>query len=346
MLTIIGQILRIIGIGLAGLAGILLLFVLLVLFVPLRYRGTLSKKTEGQQVDIRIGWLFRLLSARVYWTGEKPKITLRIAGITLFDSTKPKKQKKLKDTKELYIEKKEDIQQIQPEITEMNTEKQEPEKQDPISESMSLEENNIKEDNIEEDNVEELEISEMKSQGWKVWNLLKRLKDWICSKVIWIKNQIRFILSLIWSGIDFLMNLKKRLKESIGKVGKLRTKAGLIQTFFRESNNRTGIKAVLVILKMVGKHVLPTKLSGSVVFGTGDAYSTAQILVYTAMFYGLYASNFDLQADFEQKRLEVEIKLKGRIRPFKLLLYLFKLWRTAEFKQLLRNIKKLKEELL
>lgn len=346
MLTIIGQILRIIGIGLAGLAGILLLFVLLVLFVPLRYRGTLSKKTEGQQVDIRIGWLFRLLSARIYWTGEKTKITLRIAGITLFDSTKPKKQKKLQDTKELYIEEKEEIQQIQPEITEMNTEKQKPEKQDSVSESVFLEENKLEEEKLEEEKLEELETSEIKSQGWKVWELLKRLKDWICSKVIWIKNQIRFILSLIWSGIDFLMNLKKRLKEIGEKIGKLRTKAGLIQTFFRESDNKTGIKAVFGILKMVGKHVLPTKLSGRVVFGTGDAYSTTQILVYTAMFYGFYGNNFDLQADFEQKRLEVEIKLKGRIRPFKLLLYLFKLWRTAEFKQLLRNIKKLKEELL
>lgn len=358
MLTIIGQILRIIGIGLASIAGILLLFLLLALFVPFRYRGVLFKKPEGQQADIRVGWLFRFLSARIYWTKEKPKITLRIAGIPLFDSTKPKKQKKVKQ-----IAKKTEPEQLPEPISSQNQDQDEPSKAEERfvreketeqrEEALQKTQAETKDSyDTEPKPKEEKDFYDTEPKPRKDCETtcetpkgFKKLLQGICSLITWIKNQIQFILSLIQSVIDFFVNMKERLKAVGEKIRNLRTKTGLIRTFFTDDTNRTGIAAVLRMITMVGKHIFPLQISGTVIFGTGDAYSTTQALVYAGMFYGFYGGNFNLEADFEKKRFEVEVNLKGRIRLFQLLIYVFRVWRTAEFRKLLKNIKKLKGEL-
>lgn len=371
MLNIIGLILRIIGIVLGSLAGLLLLFVLLALFVPLRYRGFFCRKPEEQQIDIRAGWLFRLLSIRLYWQQEKPRITVRIAGFFLFDSTRPKrKRKKLKaDTipEESKLEQSENGQN--PELLEEpeepkllediaeNPEAIKKEQESTVQESKKVSEEAVLEEQKEQDQNKEklledsdvsqiepaLEQTESNSSSEKhIW---KRIFLWFRHKIEQIKKLFQLILSIFHRIVDFFIHFRQSLFTLADKLRMLRSKAGVLQLFLTDTGNRNGFSAIIQMLRIAGKHILPYRLTGKVLFGTGDAYSTAQILVYAGMFYGIYGKNFNLEADFEERRLEVEIKLKGRIRLIQLLLYVFRLWKTAEFRKLLKNVKQLKEEL-
>jgi hypothetical protein len=67
------------------------------------------------------------------------------------------------------------------------------------------------------------------------------------------------------------------------------------------------------LVKIV-RHILPRKLKGSVRFGTGDPCSTGKILGAAAMLYPIYGGHINVEPVFEEKALEFDLYLRGRIR--------------------------------
>ena len=118
-----------------------------------------------------------------------------------------------------------------------------------------------------------------------------------------------------------------------------------VKEFFESEDNILGILQALNSIKRLLKHVLPGKISGYVRFGTGDPCTTGQILGLLAAFYGYYGRTLTIQPDFLEKCLETEVKIKGRIRIFTLLMVLLGLWFDKKFKLLIANFKKLKAEI-
>ena len=99
-----------IGILLLVLLGLLLLIVLLVLLAPVRYRGRLDKKEAPEEIfraDGLVSWLNPLLRVRVHFAEKKLHYTVRIFGICLLNSDKPKKEKPVKEKKKNKKSKKE-----------------------------------------------------------------------------------------------------------------------------------------------------------------------------------------------------------------------------------------------
>ena len=62
------------------------------------------------------------------------------------------------------------------------------------------------------------------------------------------------------------------------------------------------------------RHVLPRKLEVFGIVGTGDPASTGQIMAIQGMLYPWHKGNIRLEPDFEEKYIEGELHLKGRIR--------------------------------
>jgi len=94
MLSVLGTILKIIGILFLAILGLLLSLVVLVLLVPVRYRAEAEYYDQNLKADVKITWLLHLISARGGYRDGKLVYRIRILGYPLFRSDKEKAPRK------------------------------------------------------------------------------------------------------------------------------------------------------------------------------------------------------------------------------------------------------------
>ena len=83
---------------------------------------------------------------------------------------------------------------------------------------------------------------------------------------------------------------------------------------FLESERFARLKALLF---QEGKrticHIRPRKIKGHIKIGTGDPYRTGQLLAVAGIFFPVYGEHITIEPYFEQKILEGNMSVKGRI---------------------------------
>ena len=104
MLHIILLILKIIGIVILALLGFLLGVLLLILFIPIRYVIEGEKKAE-LTLHGRVSWLLRILCVKFQYIGNEFQYKVKVFGVTILDSLKPR-VKKIKQKKKRKVKKK------------------------------------------------------------------------------------------------------------------------------------------------------------------------------------------------------------------------------------------------
>ena len=62
------------------------------------------------------------------------------------------------------------------------------------------------------------------------------------------------------------------------------------------------------------RHIMPRSGSGKIVYGAGDPAGTASAMQAAAVLYPLYAGSIEVEPDFENQALDVDIDIRGRIR--------------------------------
>ena len=112
MIQILLFVLKILGITVLTILGAVLLLLAIVLFVPVFYRVRIIHNPEKTQVKARVSFLFPLFLATVEYF-QKLSYKVRIFGVTMVDSEKPKKDKPKKEKK--FKNKKNRKQKKQPE---------------------------------------------------------------------------------------------------------------------------------------------------------------------------------------------------------------------------------------
>lgn len=73
------------------------------------------------------------------------------------------------------------------------------------------------------------------------------------------------------------------------------------------------------------KKIKPVKIEGNVVFGTGDPATTGQAIGAIAVLYGFLPEKLHITPDFEEKKYEGNLHVKGRIRLIHVLVIALKL---------------------
>ena len=73
-------------------------------------------------------------------------------------------------------------------------------------------------------------------------------------------------------------------------------------------------------------HIRPRKIKGHIKIGTGDPYRTGQLLAVAGIFFPVYGEHITIEPYFEQKILEGDISVKGRIYGS---FFVRLVWRTA-----------------
>ncbi len=301
------QILKIIGIVLLCILALLVVLLLLVLFVPIRYRVTGERKVPDDapvRLKARVTWLLHLVSVSFFYP-EQAYIKVKVLGIKVF-STEPKNEEAEQKEKSSG---KEESDKKETKAEEKNTAERvdTPEKQETeVKEEVTVAEEEIPESIDVEENEEEAPT--VFGFFRKLWNSLKNIKytiQKIYDKIREMIKNIRYYCKVLQS-------------ESFERA------FGLCKNELFEAL----------------MHILPGKLSGEFVIGTGDPASTAQILAIHGILYPLIGNHITVIPDFENTIVKGDFSFKGRVTVFRLLKTAMKLYFNRDIKRVIRLLKR------
>lgn len=293
MIQILLLILKIIGIILLAVFGILLLILALVLFVPVSYRAQITHHPDQTRVTASVSFLFPLFVFKVqYLNGISYK--LRLLGIVLLNSERPKKTKNKKQQ-------------------EQKPEKQEKPKKEKMQGTAEKEPPERAGKQQQEKKSPEQETKEQESTG--------RFEK-IRSKI----QKTRKTISTVIAKIKTVLHKKDRLVQ-----------------LFEMPETKQALSFAYQKLKHLLKHIFPKKINGFVVYGADEPATTGQVLGVLSVLYAKTGSLLEIQPDFNNKRLECEVELRGRIQLFTLLCITLKVFFNKELRLFLEKLKKIKE---
>lgn len=313
MLHVLLFVLKILGIILLAVLGVILAGVLLALFVPVRYRadGSFYKVSRGEAC---ISWLFRAFQATVSWE-EKLVVTVKVLWLQPFQETLWEREPEMEDTgnEDPWAGQEEDPAVLEPRreklpeggIPWLEEEAGIPVDQEPEMVHMAelL--------GAEEESPDRLPEQNGMGKAEKFPFCLERLKNTAA-------------------------RMRERLHSAKMKYRKLK------RTFTDEENKKTFRLVRRQIVRLI-RHLLPQTLKGTLRFGFEDPSYTGQVLAAVSPFYGVYARSFTLIPEFEEKILEGEVHIRGRIRAATVLWTAGRVFLNKNFRRLLRGRVRRKE---
>lgn len=342
-------ILKIIGIILAVLLGLALLLVCIVLFVPVRYKANVQKAGEETAGQIKVSWLFHGVTVTLDYQNKKMGTVIRILGINLqwlkglFHKKKKSDAVEKKESHTLFQKplQKECEQEANKENEELTNYKISADKSitgESVTDKTVADEQSetaVARETVSEnsENEENLPIGLMHKRIASIKKVFKGI-PLIFRKIIEI---IRFVFSIPAKLIGTFRKISSAIKNICGKINDLKT-------FLRDERTKAALRCIKNRLIRILKHILPRRLNGEVRFGFEDPCTTGQLLAGIYMFYPVYQEHINIYPDFENRVLEGNLKLKGRICLSVLLWHALMLFIDEDFKYVL-NILLHKEEL-
>ena len=366
MLEIILLILKIIGIVLLSILGLVVLIILLILFVPVRYRAQ-GEKHEEIKAEGRVTWLLHLLRIKVSYKDGKLKTKGKLLFFTIINSDEDveeqiaeeefaeediddslfpveleadetEKAASTGDFNEKEEVKKESTETTKEEVTETKQEESEETKESPEKAAEKAEEKAAeKAEEKANEKTEEKAAEEDKTVIDADETEKKHQENDVTEKESTVEEK----------NPGHKVGKKKRKKDSKKETDEENEKKqGIVKKVKNLYNIKNDPRAKRFYalakkrLKKIIRHILPRKLKGSVRVGTGDPCSTGKILGAAAMMYPLYGGNISVEPVFEEKALEFDLRLRGRIRIITVGLPLLRTYRNRDFKYLRKKIKK------
>lgn len=320
MLHIILTILKVIGIILLCILGLLILILSCILFVPVRYRAAVSQKEDTNAV-LRVHWLLHIISVKAVLREKKLRWKLKVFGIPIRDSNrkaKPKKprkphKKKKKQEQELLAEQ-ESVSattQNQPDGNTVRCEAESAGRREAESVRSEAESTDGFHGNDRPDETDAQDSAD--TSGRKGGT-----RDTFFRKIPGIIQKIQYTIRNIYDKIkQICCNIRHYLD------------------ILERKETAEAWKQCTWAVKHLIHHIRPRKLSGHVLFGMEDPATTGKILSYVCLLFPLYGDHLEVQADFEQKILEADVRMRGRIRVFTVLRIALRVYRDRNVRRVL-----------
>lgn len=305
MLHILLMILKIVGILIAIILILLLLAMLILVFAPLQYRldGSCKGTLETAEVNLRFTWLYRVFGGYVSYREGKSDWQVRI----LWKKLNVKKESE--NVKNDLPQKKEMCQEKSQEESNHAEEK----KDHPaiVSEEIS-EQKDKPESQAEKKSKVEESVTKEKNHGW-----IEKIKK--------IFYKIKYTFRKFCDKIKIIAEKKEKLIEFLAD----------------EIHQNAFVKLKEELMRLL-RFLKPKYLSGCVRFGFEDPSLTGKVLAWLSMFYGMYGEHLILQPDFQEKVLEGELHVRGKVRASYFLIVLFHIWRSKEIRTTYQHVRKFK----
>lgn len=311
---------------------VLLLLIGLLCFVAVKYRAKIV--LEEKTVKARLSWMGFVLSAPILYTPERSvEIKCKVLGIKIWPFAKKKKKAKKKNTsgkrnkqkKRSSVKRQDAVEQIQDSASEEHT-------------AVPMEKSRQEEENLRADeNAPQPEPEEVTFEKEEAVNKAEPPQQ---SKVSWwnkIRQKILYYKERIQSGIKACKKGYRRIRQ---KVHSLRVLWELLQ----KEKAKSFVCIVRKNVVLLWKKIRPRTIKGKIVFGMEDPCTTGQILGGLSILYPFTDGKLQIVPDFQQKRLEGTVIIKGKVRLFTLLKFILTLWLNEDGQALQKEWKKWKED--
>ena len=311
-MSILFLILKIIGILI--LIPIVLLLILLIFPICYQIEGDFDGKSPKAQV--KVSWAVIFLRAKAFYE-EELNFGIRIFGIPVYDSRKEhwsvfgehkekdkKKHKKRSDSKKKQYNKKTNKKRVKKKKSTYPSEDEDvfnltwDEKEKRTRTSTTRKTHERSEDKISESKIDKTTDKEKEFFGKRIVNFLKKCYN--------------------------------RCKNFITKVSKITNKMEMIGNLFEDEDIIDAVKRIKRYGVNGVKLLLPQKLNAKITFGFEDPYYTGKVLGWIAALIPIYGDHIDITPDFEKRILKGELKIKGRIRRYKILYLLWKVYKDKD----------------
>lgn len=315
MIHILLVILKIIGIVLLVILGLLLGILLAVLFIPVRYKAEGSY--HGQLLlSVCATWFFHILAFRAVYEGEGLVCSLKVLGFRLWHNREKAPARDLEDGLETILGDEEqslyeELQQDEEHYRKSQEEQahggqsggeqtrggQSVEEQahgSQLHEERAGEQDaNRKESGEEEDRTG----PESVKRGPGIMGKIKGFPGRISQSIRHILEKLKFSFAKI---CDKLKGIREFVQEK--------------KMWLEDEKNQASLKLLYRQTKRLLVHLWPRKGRCTVTFGFDDPYTTGQVLQAASLIYPFYHRQLFLYPVFDEKILDAEGSLKGRIR--------------------------------
>ena len=338
MVHIILLILKIAGIVLLSLLGILILLVLMVLFVPVRYNISADYHSR-LTANIKISWLLNVLRLKASYANDL-SVKAYAMFFKIFDnnSDKEKKQKNKEGDKcidDMYVadssqetagqyaagRQNETSGTGNSQDTAVQVEALEAEKA--VADKKMVADEAIESRSNYQHNEDDKHNRQSVSQPHKKKDLIGRLKAALNS----VKDKL----------ISIKSKFKKLLKAIVDKKRSAWQKINDLKVIINDEENKELVRLIKKELKELIREITPVKYDVNVRYGCEEPYMTGRILGVIAVIYGITGVQFNITPEFEQKVLEGDIYMKGRVRIYRLLLIALRIYKNNRFRKLVFN---------
>ncbi|MCM1039235.1 MAG: DUF2953 domain-containing protein [Ruminococcus sp.] len=332
MIHILLLILKIIGIILGVLFGIVLLGIILVLFVPVRYTINASR-TEGEgnppaQVTAKISWLLHIINIKAAYPAEV-WLRARVLFITVFRL--PKKEKARPEQENAGAEK----EKAPPELENAGAEK---EKAPPEQENAGAEER--KAENVGTAAGEENASAVMAETGTAADAAEQPAESELPAPSVEKKKKRRspkFSLKGLWKKISaFFQNIWYTIRKICDRIKSIWENIEYYLDILRSDTFKSSYELCKDELHTVFSYIRPRKIQADLAIGLDDPASTAKILSYYGILYPLIGNHVTIVPDFDKKRIEGTVFIKGKIRMFTFIKAAVRIYFNKDIKRLIR----------
>ncbi len=349
MWHVIVIILKIIGIGLLLLLGLLLLALLAFLFVPVRYDawGKSQGDIEGR---LRITWLLHAVSVPVIYRRGQLTVKVKLLGIPIMRiPDPPDKPAKDKDQGEDGIGK--DQGEDTEKAERIPASRRGADAKDPgtgteewgegLSEPGESVQDRTQERAKDQEALLTAESPAEADEKPREMAALSGTRELTVKEKEIPKKKRFFLLDILARIWEKLKKLQYTIRLFCAKIREGRQRLQELREFLTLDSTRAALKLckgqMFYLLKKLG----PKKVRGWVHFGTGDPAQTGEILGGISALYALWPCRLELQPDFQQKVLEGEIRIKGRLRMCTLVGIAWRLWRDKNMKVVYKRIREI-----
>ena len=295
MIHILLVILKIIGIVLLVILGLLLGILLAVLFIPVRYKAEGSY--HGQLLlSVCATWFFHILAFRAVYEGEGLVCSLKVLGFRLWHNREKDPARDLEDGLETILGDEEQslYEELQQDEEHYRKSQEEQAHGSQLhGERAGEQDANRKESRDEEDGTG----PEPDKQGSGVMEKIKGIAARISRSIRHILEKLKFSFAKI---CDKLKGIREFVQEK--------------KMWLEDEKNQASLKLLYRQTKRLLVHLWPRKGRCTVTFGFDDPYTTGQVLQAASLIYPFYHRQLFLYPVFDEKILDADGSLKGRIR--------------------------------
>lgn len=305
MWHVILQILAVIGIVLLVLLALLILTVLAVLFVPIRYRASGEKEADRIEGVAAVSFLYPFLSFKWQRAGNENRWALRLLGIKL------KSSRKADNGKAAEPEKTEKGKAAEPEKTDKGKAEETAQAAKPEKAAEPVKE----EKQPATPSVQNAEAEDAARQAEETGT---QETDRVSSE-----KKARFTISGLCD-----------------KMEKIRDNVEYYKERLTAEENRLFLKRTKERIFAVLKSIKPKVLTARVVCGTGSPDTTGYVCAVYGMLYPVIEDRISFTADFENKVLDGELSVKGKVRVATLVRHGIKILLDKQLKVFLKEMKR------